>query len=465
MKEGKNFFGTVYNAFGSLKFAVIVLIILGIASIVAVMLGTFFPAGFANWETHYVEKYGQSTFALMRLFGVFDPYHSFWYTLLLALLTILLTVCSLKRLRGNVRAAFGVSFKGSLSEIQSAQNAHSVEVETSADQTITRLKKMLQGKFFRVRVKADGRMTALFADKWGVSRLGSFLMHSGLVIAVFGGLIASLLGYSTYYWGGKGEIIAVPDADYEVRIDQFEILENELGQIKDYLSTVTVWENGDSLFSKIIEVNHPLRFRGLNFYQSSYRPDDRHFEEAVIAVRDSTGEIVAMVKVKMGERSPVAATPYSLQPLDFAGNFIMRGKEVLSDQRFSEFRNPAIRVNLYSEEELLRDGWIFSPQLAGFHPLLEAYRFELLDVMQVYQTGLRVTWNPGSTFIWIGMITMTIGVCLTFFLSHRRIWAVAQQQDDGKSLLAFYGLTRRDKESFERQLQRIESLMKQEETS
>jgi len=461
MKEHQSIFTKIVNRLGSLKLAVIVLIIFGIASIGAVMLGTFFPAYFHDWEAHYIEKYGESTFSLMKTLGVFDPYHSFWYTLILAFLTLILVVCSLKRLRGNLRMAFGVSFKESIADMRGTTDACTVEVTGPADRIIDRLGGILRKKWYRVRVREKGGGLSLFADRWGISRLGSFCMHAGFVVTVLGGLIASLLGDSSFYWGNTGDYISVPEADFDVRIDGFEIQENELGQIKDYLSTVTVMENGDSLFSKVIEVNHPLRYGGLNFFQSSYRPDDRRFEEAVVAVRDTSGEIVSMVKLRGGERSPVANTSYSLQPIDFAGNFMMRGKEVFSDQRFSEFRNPAVKVNLFSDGELIREGWVFSPQLAGFHVMLEELRFELLDVTKMYQTGLRVNWNPGFTFIWMGMILMTVGVCLTFFLSHRQIWAVVETRDSGKSLLALSGRTNRDKESFARHLRHIETIISQ----
>ena len=453
---GKNNFLTeLYDTLGSLKFAVSVLITLGVASIGAIVLGTVFPAGFANWETFYIEKYGQKTFDVMRSLGVFDPYHSFWYTFILALLTVLLIICSIKRLKGNVKAAFGKNFKFSVSEIESVQNAQTITSALPVDRTFHTLRAKLRGKFYRVLSQSEEGKYVLFASRWGFSRLGSFVTHVGLVVTVLGGLIASLLGYSVFQWGGEGDIIEAPAGNFQVRVDAFEIETNDKGQIKDYLSTLTVMEGDDSLFTKVIEVNNPLQFRGLNFYQSSYRPDDRNFEEAVIAVRDSTGNIITMVRMKMGEMAAIPETPYSLVPFDFAGNFMMRGTEIFSDQRFSEFRNPATKVRLYKNDALIRDGWIFNPQLAGFHPLLEEYGFELVDVTQIYETGLRITWNPGATLIWIGLVAMTIGVCMTFFLSHRRIWAVILQQGERECQVALCGIANRDKEALEKQLQEM----------
>ncbi|UCE19380.1 MAG: cytochrome c biogenesis protein ResB, partial [Gemmatimonadota bacterium] len=363
--------------------------------------------------------------------------------------------CTIKRLQGNVRAAFGKSFKRTVSEIAGVQNARTGLSPASAEQTLRTVRELLARKFYAVHVKREDDGYVLFAARWGISRLGSFLTHSGLVIAVSGGLIASLLGYSVFRWGGSGDRIEAPDGGFHVRVEKFEIESNEAGQVKDYLSTLTVLEDGDSLFTKVIEVNHPLRYRGFSFYQSSYRPDDRDFEEAVIGVRDTSGNMITMVQARMGEMSAIPETPYTFEPVDFAGNFVMRGTEVFSDQRFNEFRNPAVKVSLFENDSLLRDGWIFKPQLAGFHPLLDDYGLELVDVAPTHETGLRITWNPGAPLIWVGLIVMTIGVCITFFLSHRRIWVVVQRRSDQESHVAMCGATNRDREMFEKQLGQI----------
>jgi cytochrome c biogenesis protein len=400
-------------------------------------------------------------FGVMKRLGVFDPYHSWWYTLILAILTLLLIACSIRRLKGNLRAAFGKSFMSSAAEIKSARNARVFEMTVPKEQSLHALKRILMARFFRVHAMEQSEGVAVFADRWGVSRLGSFLMHSGLVVAVVGAVLASLLGYSVYRWGGEGDLIAAPDARFEVRVDGFEIQLNEAGEVKDYISTLTVMAGGESLLTKAIEVNHPLQFKGFNFYQSSYRPEDRNFDQAVIAVRDTAGKVITMVKVEMGQRSSIPSTPYSLQPVDFAGNFIMRGKEVLSDPQFNDFRNPAVKVILFNQDKQIREGWIFNAKLAGFHSLLNEYRLEVVDVKQIYETGLRITRNPGSTWIWVGLVIMTIGVCITFFLSHRKIWCMVQPLDERTSLITLCGSANRNSEFLDKQLKRIEDILRQ----
>lgn len=438
-----------------MKFAITILILLAVASIGAIILGEIFPPGAPAGAEFFRSRLGETKYSIFKGLGFFNPYRSFWYVSLLGILSVSLTVCSVKRLGGILKIAFGKSFRASASEIRTLENSRAFTAEMSAEKSAELLGAVLRKRLYRVNTRSDGERRLIFARRGGVARLGFFFTHTGLVVALVGGLLTSLLGYSVYRWGGKGDIMTAPDGDFQVQVDKFEILYNEKGQVKDYLSTVTVLEDGERSFTKLIEVNRPLRFRGVNFYQSSYRSDARDFEEAVLAVRDSTGKVITMVKTKMGESITIPETPYTLQPVDFVGNFMMRGKEVFSDPRYKEFRNPAVKVGLYNNEELIQEGWIFSPELARFHPLLQEYGLELVNVKPVFQTGLQVTRNPGTPLIWIGLLVMTVGVCAAFYISHRRVWVVVSPAGGGKCHVALGGQSNRDKIAFRREIDQM----------
>ncbi len=47
--------------------------------------------------------------------------------------------------------------------------------------------------------------------------------------------------------------------------------------VRDYLSTLSVIEDGRKVLTKVVEVNYPLVFRGFAFFQSDYRPEDPTF--------------------------------------------------------------------------------------------------------------------------------------------------------------------------------------------
>ena len=57
---------------------------------------------------------------------------------------------------------------------------------------------------------------------------------------------------------------------FSLRCDKFEVSYYDKGMPKDYKSWLTVVEDGKDVLKKVIEVNDPLIYKGIYFYQSSY---------------------------------------------------------------------------------------------------------------------------------------------------------------------------------------------------
>src|SRR3972149_3834441 len=81
----------VWKFFSSVKLAVVLLIILAIVSVI----GTVIQQN--ESPEKYLTEYSQSTVRLFEAIGFFDMYHTWWFVLLLFLLTANLTVCTLER--------------------------------------------------------------------------------------------------------------------------------------------------------------------------------------------------------------------------------------------------------------------------------------------------------------------------------------------------------------------------------
>ncbi len=50
-----------------------------------------------------------------------------------------------------------------------------------------------------------------------------------------------------------------------------------------------------------------------------------------------------------------------------------------------------------------------------------------------FYTGLQVAKDPGVLVVWLGCALMVLGICMAFFLSHKRVWCRVGQ---GKVTLA-----------------------------
>ncbi len=82
---------SLWDLFCSLKLTMFLLISLAITSII----GTVIPQGPPQ---EYLEQISPAKFKLYQSLGFFDMYHSWWFILLLYLLTLNLVSCSITRL-------------------------------------------------------------------------------------------------------------------------------------------------------------------------------------------------------------------------------------------------------------------------------------------------------------------------------------------------------------------------------
>jgi len=87
----RDFLHSLWDFFCSLKLTMFLLISLAVISII----GTIVPQGTVPPE--YLATISPAKFQIYKALGFFDMYHSWWFILLLYLLTVNLVACSISR--------------------------------------------------------------------------------------------------------------------------------------------------------------------------------------------------------------------------------------------------------------------------------------------------------------------------------------------------------------------------------
>jgi cytochrome c biogenesis protein len=64
-----------------------------------------------------------------------------------------------------------------------------------------------------------------------------------------------------------------------------------------------------------------------------------------------------------------------------------------------------------------------------------------------YATGLQVAKDPGVWWVYSGFGLMLIGLCVTFFMSHRKIWVHVYKRE-GQPVVLFAGNANKNKLGF-----------------
>ena len=93
-EKEKGYSVILFDLFRSVNLTIFLLILLAILSII----GTVITQNAATEA--YIERYGEGLYEVLDFFGLFDMYHSWWFSTILVALVVNLVACSLNRFPG-----------------------------------------------------------------------------------------------------------------------------------------------------------------------------------------------------------------------------------------------------------------------------------------------------------------------------------------------------------------------------
>ncbi|MGB9149063.1 MAG: cytochrome c biogenesis protein ResB [Burkholderiales bacterium] len=174
----------LYELLSSMRFAISLLTVLAIASIIGTVLKQNEP------YNNYIVQLGAFWFDAFNLLGLYDVYHSLWFMIILIFLVASTSTCILRNTPGMLREMR--IFKEHASESSLKSFAHRAEFDTAMDQPTAQknIAMYLQAYGFKSRVQQNESGATLVAAKAGSShRFGYILTHAAIVIICIGGLI------------------------------------------------------------------------------------------------------------------------------------------------------------------------------------------------------------------------------------------------------------------------------------
>ena len=231
----------------SMRFGIALMVAIALLSIV----GTVIPQGrAAEW---YVQNYPRYHSLILRLKWN-DVYYSWYFQLLLMLLCLNLTLCSVVRVRRVSNA--GEKERDTLLAIP------------QRFQLNTKAREVLIGELRGMHCREEETDGRLVFYKNGFGRYGSFLTHLSILLTLVFGALALYLPENINQNCFPGETISMEDGTV-ISVESFRI-EDETGNL-DYMSEIrVVLPDGRDSGTREIRVNHPLSFGNWKIYQQSY---------------------------------------------------------------------------------------------------------------------------------------------------------------------------------------------------
>lgn len=401
----------------SLKLTMFLLIALAVTSII----GTVIPQGALPPE--YVASISQTKLQLYKALGFFDMYHSWWFILLLYLLTVNLVACSIKRLPhiwkiiSQPTTILSSSLEQSLSCL--------VTIKASGEPKIlkARIADFLKAEFGQPVINETEGAWHMFAQKAPWCRLAVYIVHLSIIIIFIGAIIGSLFGYKGFVNIMEGETVSSimsrankpVDLGFSLRCEQFTVAKYPNGAPKEFKSIITVLENGKPVpdYTNVrVIVNDPLQYKGITFYQSSYGNAGDYF----FTIGDLSGGKTVPLTVS-GDESvslPDGSSMHVTDSTDDVSAFV------------PGLSGPAVQVEMHAPNGKAESFVVYAnhPELnlqhAKEHGKGPVIHYK--GAQKKMYTGLQVARDPGVWIVWLGCFMMVAGVYVAFFMSHRRIW-------------------------------------------
>lgn len=441
------------NLLGSVQIVIPLLCTIALFSIIGVVVpqGSVQPNFHHNWlQSSLITNLG-----LNRIFS------SWWYYSLLGLLSICVVTCSFSNQFKNVRKASIPNFLNTASDLTKFKRYTEFCSSFERDALVKKLFTYFQKRLFFVAQKIDHETVQVASRSFCFKEIGSFVFHVSILFFFAGGIIGSMLGYSFVKEFQSGDIASIKNWHYLLRCDGFKFDINSQGAISGVKSKMAVLSSDSTfLFSKIVEVNHPLSCHGLKFFQFNYRelPDD--IDSATLRISgpglDAAGPNLT---APLETSTAIPGSDLTVALRRYVCDFVIDANDRSVSYRSNKPNNPAIKIELLKGSDTLFNNWVFmnfpDSNLENAH----GYKIVLLNFAPKYFSGIKISKNPGNVFIWFGFAFMTIGILLLYFFPQKNIWIFVEATDTSVSRVKVYGSSSRPESDFQNKFRDIGEIL------
>jgi cytochrome c biogenesis protein len=447
----------IVDFLASVRLTITLLIILTVISFFGVIIPQELP------ESQYLHKWGTTAGTVLLTLGVNHVFSALWFYLLLGLFSCNIFVCSMTRLWKNMGNSFRKNF---LAQKDVAQCRHSTTIAMNSTAASARdgVTATLSRRGFAVATQPAGEGFQVAARKGTLKDIGSLVFHLSIIVLFIGGFIGSRFGYSEMKNLSSGQITAIAKRSFLLRCDWFKLEQNEDGSPKEYRSKLAILSPEDSsvVLEKIIEVNRPLSYEGIRFYQSSYGLDDKGLEKASVTITGPglpaggwSGDLPLDWPV------PLSGTGITARIFNYLPDFIIDMETRQAGTRSNNPNNPAVKLLLTRGTDTLHNHWLFF-NFPEQHAENEVYKAAVSSSELAYYAGIQVRDNPGVPVIWVGIILMTFGIFTVFYVPKKSVWATIGPQPGAKggAVITLGGTSNRAPQDFQGEFDKIGAAIK-----
>lgn len=451
----------IHKTLANLRTGITLLILVVIAS----ATGTFILQRPVTDAEKMAQAYSPNALRWLDRLMLTDVFHAWCFLALLGLVSLSIVLVSVDRFP-NAWRFYVRPYRKTDSHFRSALPVRVELPITNSAEGLNAAERALKKLNWPVERIVDGTETSLYTERHRFSVMAVYVIHASLLLIFAGGIIDGFFGYSGYLMLQKGQTGNVIETRTGAKkVLPFAVKCYEAGQEnyadgspKKWWSKLAVVQDGKEIENKEIEVNDPLVYHGLRFYQASYGMTGKLDGLKVLATSDSG----AGREVTLSMNEPVDLDANTTVILaEFIPDFFIRDNQVF--KRSDNPENPAFRlqvVNKVTGSEAKQ--WLFPAYSDTAQGEQANYSFAFRDMQMGYFTGLEVSHEPGQWLVWAGCILMGIGLFVAFYMVHMRLWVTTIPDARGKLVLWIGGQANKNKDSFEQKFSQVVDLVRTE---
>ena len=253
--------------------------------------------------------------------------------------------------------------------------------------------------------------------------------------------------------------------DFAIRCDDFHVSFYDNNAPKEFRSSLSILKEGRVVHQKDIIVNDPLRYEGINLFQSSYGELPPEMRAAPVPLpetirlnltRSATGKTYEKT-LRVGEALPLPEGEGTLVIEAFQPAARFRGQNIGAalTGRLTRGAEASVEILLPLRfpnfDKMRRGGFFISIAEETAKQLSSGMA---ANVEKRYYTGLQVTRDPGVWVVYSGFVLMILGCFVTFFLSHQQICIEVVPRESGSRIMVA-GISNRNRIALQNKIREI----------
>lgn len=356
--------------------------------------------------------------------GFFRIFTAPWFTAMLILLTVSITVCTLDRLP-KIRAVTarsrveqpGSFFDASLAGRGTMKLATALTADQSED-AATRVAQQMRARGWEASTSPDPEAPGgkiVHGDRFRRSYRFTLVMHTGLVLLIAGAALSGALGYTQGILLTNGEALPVGKigsaGGLVVENRAFSAPRTESGAFADFTTELALYKDGAQVAEKVIRVNDPLMYDGWSFHQNFFGPSVK------LEIRSITGDLLWSGEAPL--TATVEGAPYATLPIpgSSAGLELLLQRDPAGVAALlvvaSEPVAPASSQVRTLFASVLAPGEVASAPNVNFTVQLQA--------VSSY-SGIIARRDPAAAIVWLAAALIMTGLTLTLRRPRARLW-------------------------------------------